>query len=806
MVVSFGDPLTLSRFETSQERISSSNFIYASSSKGSKVNYATIGVAGDGIKIIDLSTLQPEAATIFGPGSTFHCTPISRSVQNKDGDPERQTYAVTGTSQPGSEKGENISLWTSSETLSTLEKRSSITIEKSPAELFAPVWMSDTLLAISQEGIMTICDSELNTQWTDKPASRFRSKLISSFLFNTSDFNSANGTNQGSTKTGLLLSIVLLRKNVELRTSIVSSSSVEHIDARKLDVSSEALSSVTCNSDGFLTALGSNGHLFPFTLERHQNGMQVTRLDPIHLHNIHFNSLSILSLTSSHLLVAGITTKDPAIALLLWDTRFLTLLAERRVSIPASLSLASPDEIRLQLVSSSDRQSLLVVNSQLSTTLTDSPSSTKGVIFIIPHNVPATSSLANAIGKAQATNNWLAPAPKPPQLQGVDPEEESREEVLQEIIQALDAGKVEEADRIFFDWEAAEKATVKALAKEEAKKRMELKSDSKAHVNGNATGDDVNMNSDDDVKEKHTEKKVKVKHIRTQVYFGYSFLTRLLEALLPSEIPPGRGYSPKIATYLLERKLITDGMVDGGVLKALQVRKDWESIRWALRNTVDVSEDQLLSLLVETIHVHNSKSPTDEMDIDHSSDKKSSRTLPLSQVLGHVIAYPTSAPPMRVAIRRHLKQAEDVLEVLKIINRWMETRDDKKKDLTLGNVEEKLKYGEELNVEKPLNKNGRPRLDLLVTFLSHVLDAKLVDLLQYRPSHAILHSLYNHTLPEMGYLDSLEKLRGPLEPFVIGDRRNKQFKELSTLHKIQRRHDLNHALNVDQYQIEEFFL
>jgi hypothetical protein len=180
---------------------------------------------------------------------------------------------------------------------------------------------------------------------------------------------------------------------------------------------------------------------------------------------------------------------------------------------------------------------------------------------------------------------------------------------------------------------------------------------------------------------------------------------------------------------LLERKLITDGMVEGGVLKALQVRKDWvrkriliqililmsyqESIRWCLRNTVDISEDQLLSLLVETIQIHTSKSTTDEMDVDHATNKKSSRTLPLSQVLGHIVAYPTSAPPMRVAIRRHLKQAEDVLEILKIIDRWMEMSGDKTKDLTLGNVDEKLKYGEEVNVEKPLNKNGRPRLDLV---------------------------------------------------------------------------------------------
>jgi hypothetical protein len=54
MVVSFGDPLTLSRFETSQESVASSNFIYASSSRGLKVDYATISVAGDGIKVIDV--------------------------------------------------------------------------------------------------------------------------------------------------------------------------------------------------------------------------------------------------------------------------------------------------------------------------------------------------------------------------------------------------------------------------------------------------------------------------------------------------------------------------------------------------------------------------------------------------------------------------------------------------------------------------------------------------------------------------------------------------------------------------------
>jgi hypothetical protein len=34
-------------------------------------------------------------------------------------------------------------------------------------------------------------------------------------------------------------------------------------------------------------------------------------------------------------------------------------------------------------------------------------------------------------------------------------------------------------------------------------------------------------------------------------------------------------YSSKIPSYFLERKLISDGMVEGGVLKALQDHGDW---------------------------------------------------------------------------------------------------------------------------------------------------------------------------------------------------------------------------------------
>jgi hypothetical protein len=46
--------------------------------------------------------------------------------------------------------------------------------------------------------------------------------------------------------------------------------------------------------------------------------------------------------------------------------------------------------------------------------------------------------------------------------------------------------------------------------------------------------------------------------------------------LLDAVFQPGK-YSPRIPTYLLERKLISDSMYEGGVLKALQDRNDWVS-------------------------------------------------------------------------------------------------------------------------------------------------------------------------------------------------------------------------------------
>lgn len=97
----------------------------------------------------------------------------------------------------------------------------------------------------------------------------------------------------------------------------------------------------------------------------------------------------------------------------------------------------------------------------------------------------------------------------------------------------------------------------------------------------------------------------------------------------------------------------------------------------------------------------------------------------------------------------------------------------------------------------------------VINFLACLLDATLLELLQYRPAHDVLRGMSERISLQISHLDDLEKLRGPLEPFVQTDRRGKNPRDDGTFKKQQKRHEIkpqSHALAVDLYDIEEFLL
>jgi hypothetical protein len=105
------------------------------------------------------------------------------------------------------------------------------------------------------------------------------------------------------------------------------------------------------------------------------------------------------------------------------------------------------------------------------------------------------------------------------------------------------------------------------------------------------------------------------------------------------------------------------------------------------------------------------------MDVDNVASKAPT-SLTLPQVLGHVVGYPTSAPPLRLALRQHFSRAEDALTLLNVLNEWINAAGKQSASIKLGNIDEAAK--EDTNTNKGLSKKGTPRLDMVRRTFSNV--------------------------------------------------------------------------------------
>ena len=86
---------------------------------------------------------------------------------------------------------------------------------------------------------------------------------------------------------------------------------------------------------------------------------------------------------------------------------------------------------------------------------------------------------------------------------------------------------------------------------------------------------------------------------------------------------------------------------------------------------IDLSENDILALLHTAItsHRQQQKSDPDAMQVDTPP----SNALGVSTILSSCVNYPTSLAALRVSIRQHLRDAEDVTCVLEVLDGWLET-------------------------------------------------------------------------------------------------------------------------------------
>lgn len=95
----------------------------------------------------------------------------------------------------------------------------------------------------------------------------------------------------------------------------------------------------------------------------------------------------------------------------------------------------------------------------------------------------------------------------------------------------------------------------------------------------------------------------------------------------------------------------------------------------ALRSVTDISENDLVIFLHTIIVLHRSKSPNsdDAMQVDVEPSSSNSLSTPsLPTALSLCITYPTSTPSLRLALRTHLKEVEEIDSLFEVLLGWLD--------------------------------------------------------------------------------------------------------------------------------------
>ena len=203
--------------------------------------------------------------------------------------------------------------------------------------------------------------------------------------------------------------------------------------------------------------------------------------------------------------------------------------------MPSTLSRSTMGGIRIELVKCTDSQVMLVLSPKMP--LVEIKSTYRSSVLVIPINVPSTSTIANAMGRAAAGEKWIATTPVSPANGAVNGTastgsttrlEASQDSLLRKLHTSISQKRLQAADEAFSAW----------VGHEEKRKL--------------------------DSEGSHT------------VIFGYEFTRQVLETVL--QLDKGAAeilYSGKVVRSLLQRRAVVARMVADGLLSVLVDRSDW---------------------------------------------------------------------------------------------------------------------------------------------------------------------------------------------------------------------------------------
>ncbi|KAI9000727.1 hypothetical protein BD414DRAFT_526173 [Trametes punicea] len=738
------EPFLLSSYaESSTSRKHSAVPIYASLPSTSDADpLVTVAVQGDGVHVLDTSTLHPAVSHTLGPSTTFACSPACRTRQS-NGSPICTTYAIldSGLDVQSNGKGKTVVAWEEGLTGGVMsvnsqgEKNKRVALAPHPvSHIYAPEYLDEAEILVGSAGEVSIVDKELRVQHTFTPQNQQASTLLKHFLFQPSacSFLSPHAASSYSA-----ISVSFLRSGDIARVSVVGlteDGSINSLGECGIPIEETDIVDISCNNSGFISVLMHSGTWRALSLSMSPSSTLLISpaAEPLRLQALTFTSpnraaeASLSALTSSHVLLAAISSgSQTEVVLLLWDLRYGVLLAQQAIPVPSTLPRPKKTGAIVRLCVTPppppSKTASKAATVRLSGLLVLAPAPDRDVqaesgparstVLVVPLTVPVNSTIAAAMGRANAGARWLSNKPAP----GTHGQRGSPE-----------------------------------LSPAERKALKEMK----ASINGSASGNTAGAENAffEYVKQ---ESKGKAGHAQGAA-LEHAFVQAVLELVLPASGAQPQGpaaYSAKILRHLLERRAVSSSMVEGGLLPALAAQGDWETISLAMRTVSDLPESDIIALLGKVIAAHRQRASTADdsaMQVDHASG---SAIPALDFFLAQCVVYPYTPALERVALRKHLADATDLVPVLEALDAWIVRHTEN----------DALLQGPPLSAS---SETELPPLDKVLAFLQTLLDASFLALLAHAPAHRLLRGLAAHIEPALALTSALEHLCGPLEPFA----------------------------------------
>ncbi|KAH6902835.1 hypothetical protein BKA70DRAFT_1374288 [Coprinopsis sp. MPI-PUGE-AT-0042] len=734
-MTSVEDPFQLSSYTSSSRwkgKKSSLDHVYitqlnSSLSKSRKEGYVTVATQADGVHLVDISTLHPLVSHTLGPSTSFSCPAITLETAAD----HYATYAVINSSPDlasADEAGRVVWKWDqkpgSVSSMTESQKRPSKAIISPPHRihsLHSDPSLSNRILAFSTSGEIIVLDSDtLEQKASTSASSEPISGVKRAFVFSSTKSSFATPSASGTTIViAYITSLGLLQVTV---VSLDNNDSFSDARTYQLPHNTEQITGVSCSESGCFSVLcTSNVHpAIPPSNTSNSSRRKLARLHPLSRRVRRFpNHRNI------------------------WDLQYSVLLSSHSLTVPSAFANA-PVQIRLgsrgpDIPSSSAPSSLVhgqavMILSPAAGGKQEQTTTSMSSVMIVPYSVPVQSTIAAALGRGNAEDAAASE-------QETSPAEAARVKVLGGVRTSLEAGRMGVAETAFSTW----LSEAETAAKEAEKEKVE-----------------------------------------TAPIFTHNFVKDLVNALLPPLKANGKApyaHSSEILKALMERRLVFNGMVEGGILAALRARNDWTTIQQCFSLVNDLPINDIVESLVAVIRHH--RSPSDAMVIDSSSSSSTNSAPPSIPIfLSLVINYPTPTTPSQtiLALKRHLRDPEDVSSVAQTLVSWIRTLNLQKKNTELGiwpsnkdmEVNEhgvpvyNLKNREKRNVKSAAKKvGGPPVFEKIISFLQPFLDATFLPLLSHTPSHALLAELQTYLTEESTLSDLLIQLQGALEPFSV---------------------------------------